>query len=108
MLTFRADSPSTSLGSDLSNAILLRYRGTKTMKSWHAVAYLNLLVLAADHLTTGLAGALFPKRAAGLYQSLFRARLPADSPLAAIPRPWGALGAVALLPVPLPGLESAR
>jgi len=73
------------------------------MRLWHAIAYLNLAVLAADHLTTGLAGVIFPKRAAGLYQRLFGARFPADSPLTAILRPWGALGAFAgvtgLLPV---------
>jgi hypothetical protein len=73
------------------------------MKLWHALANLNLVVLAADHLTTGLAGVLFPKRAAGLYQRLFGARFPADSPLTAILRPWGALGIFAgltgLLPV---------
>jgi hypothetical protein len=73
------------------------------MKFWHFVAYLNLIVLAADHLTTGLAGVLFPKRAAGLYQRLFGARFPADSPMTAVLRPWGALGVFAgitgLLPV---------
>jgi len=73
------------------------------MKFWHFVAYLNLAVLAADHLTTGLAGVLFPKRAAGLYQRLFGARFPADSPMTAVLRPWGALGVFAgvagLLPV---------
>ncbi len=73
------------------------------MKLWHIIANLNLVILAADHLTTGLAGVFFPQRAAGLYQRLFGARLPADAPLAAIFRPWGALGAFAgvtgLLPV---------
>jgi hypothetical protein len=76
------------------------------MKFWHLVAYLNLVVLAADHLTTGLAGVLFPKRAAGaagLYQRLFGACFPADSPMTAVLRPWGALGVFAgiagLLPV---------
>jgi hypothetical protein len=73
------------------------------MKFWHLVAYLNLIVLAADHLTTGLAGVLFPKRAARLYQRLFGACFPADSPMTAVLRPWGALGVFAgvagLLPV---------
>ncbi len=73
------------------------------MKFWHFVAYLNLTVLAADHLTTGLAGVLFPKRAASLYRRLFGARFPADSPMTAVLRPWGALGVFAgvagLLPV---------
>jgi hypothetical protein len=78
------------------------------MKLWHAVAYLNLVVLAADHLTTGLAGVLFPKRAAGLYQHLFGARFPADSPLTAILRPWGALGVFAGLTGLLPVYDPIR
>jgi len=65
------------------------------MKIWHAIANLNLLVLAADHLTTGVAGVLFPRRSAGLYQRLFGARFPADSPVVAVLRPWGALGVFA-------------
>lgn len=78
------------------------------MKLWHAIAYLNLVVLAADHLTTGLAGVLFPKRAAGLYQRLFGARLPADSGLIAVLRPWGALGVFAGLTGLLPVYDPAR
>ena len=78
------------------------------MKLWHALANLNLVVLAADHLTTGLAGVLFPKRAAGLYQRLFGARFPADSPLAAILRPWGALGVFAGLTGLLPVYDPVR
>ena len=78
------------------------------MKLWHAVAYLNLVVLAADHLSTGLAGVLFPKRAAGLYQRLFGARFPTDSPLTAILRPWGALGIFAGLTGLLPVYDSVR
>jgi hypothetical protein len=73
------------------------------MKFWHAIANLNLLVLAADHLVTGVAGVFFPKRSAGLYQRLFGARFPVDSPVVAVLRPWGALGVfagvVGLLPV---------
>ena len=73
------------------------------MKLWHVLAYINLVVLAADHLITGLAGVLVPQRAGGLYQRLFGARFPADTPLSAILRPWGALGVFAgitgLLPV---------
>ncbi len=78
------------------------------MKLWHAIAYLNLVVLAADHLTTGLAGVLFPKRAAGLYQRLFGARLPADSGLIAVLRPWGALGVFAGLTGLLPVYDPVR
>jgi hypothetical protein len=78
------------------------------MKLWHAVAYLNLVVLAADHLSTGLAGVLFPKRATGLYQRLFGARFPTDSPLTAILRPWGALGVFAGLTGLLPVYDPIR
>jgi hypothetical protein len=78
------------------------------MKLWHAVAYLNLAVLAADHLSTGLAGVLFPKRAAALYQRLFGARFPTDSPLTAILRPWGALGVFAGLTGLFPMYDPVR
>jgi hypothetical protein len=73
------------------------------MKLWHAIANLNLIVLALDHLTTGLAGVFFPKRSAGLYRRLFGAQFPQESPLTSILRPWGALGVFAgvigLLPI---------
>lgn len=73
------------------------------MKLWHIFAYLNLIVLAADHLTTGFAGVLTPKRAVGFYRRMFGAQFPADSPFTAVLRPWGALGVFAgvagLLPV---------
>jgi hypothetical protein len=78
------------------------------MKLWHALANLNLIVLAADHLGTGLAGVLFPKRAAGFYQHLFGARFPPNSPLTAILRPWGALGVFAGLTGLLPVYDLAR
>jgi len=78
------------------------------MKLWHAIANLNLLVLAADHLTTGLAGVFFPKRSAGLYQRLFGARFPADSPVVAVLRPWGALGVFAGLAGFLPLYDPLR
>jgi len=65
-------------------------------------------VLAVDHLSTGLAGVLFPKRATGLYQRLFGARFPADSPLTAILRPWGALGVFAGLAGLLPVYDPVR
>jgi hypothetical protein len=78
------------------------------MRFWHTVAYLNLVVLAADHLTTGLAGVLFPQRATALYQRLFGARFPADSPLTAILRPWGALGVFAGLTGLLPVYDAVR
>ena len=73
------------------------------MKLWHAIANLNLIILALDHLTTGLAGVFFPKRSVGLYRRLFGAQFPEGSPLASVLRPWGALGVFAgvsgLLPV---------
>jgi hypothetical protein len=76
------------------------------MKLWHAIANLNLIVLALDHLVTGLAGVFFPKRSGGLYRQLFGAQIPRDSPLTAVLRPWGALGVFAgvagLLPVSNP------
>jgi hypothetical protein len=78
------------------------------MKLWHAIADLNLLVLAADHLTTGLAGVFFPKHSAGLYQRLFGARFPADSPIVAVLRPWGALGVFAGLTGLLPLYDPVR
>ena len=78
------------------------------MNLWHTLANLNLVVLAADHLTTGPAGVLFPKRAAGLYQRLFGARFPEDSPLTAILRPWGALGVFAGLTGLLPVCDPVR
>lgn len=108
MRTCEAGSPIPSLGSGLSNTILPAVQSSETMKLWHAVAYLNLLVLAADHLTTGLAGVLSPKRAAGLYQRLFGARFPPDSPLTAILRPWGALGVFAGLTGLLPVYDAVR
>jgi hypothetical protein len=78
------------------------------MKLWHIVAYFNLIVLAADHLTTGFAGVFFPKRAAGLYWRMFGAQFPADSPLTAVLRPWGALGVFAGLAGLLPVYDMAR
>jgi hypothetical protein len=67
----------------------------QVMRLWHFVANLNLAILALDHLVTGLAGVLFPDRAAALYSQLFGARFPAGSPATAVLRPWGALGAFA-------------
>jgi hypothetical protein len=78
------------------------------MKLWHAIAYLNLLILSADHVTTGLAGVLSPKRAIGLYGRLFGAHFPADSPIVAVLRPWGALGVFAGLTGLLPLYDSVR
>jgi hypothetical protein len=108
MLTFEAGSPIPSLESGLSNTILCAVESSEVMRFWHSVAYLNLAVLAGDHLTTGLAGVLFPQRATGLYQRLFGARFPADSPLTAILRPWGALGVFAGLAGLLPVYDVVR
>lgn len=78
------------------------------MKIWHAIANLNLLVLAADHLGTGLAGVFFPKRSAALYQRLFGARFPVDSPVVTVLRPWGALGVFAGVAGLLPLYDPVR
>ena len=78
------------------------------MKLWHTIAYLNLLVLAIDHLDTGVAAVFFATRSAGLYRRLFGARFPVDSPLGAVLRPWGALGVYAGLTGLLPLYDLAR
>lgn len=78
------------------------------MKLWHTIAHLNLLVLAVDHLITGVAGVFFPKRSVGLYQRLFGARFPVDSPVVAVLRPWGALGVYAGLTGLLPLYDPVR
>jgi hypothetical protein len=78
------------------------------MKLWHSIADVNLLVLALDHLVTGLAGVFFPKRSVGLYQRLFGARFPVESPMVAVFRPWGALGVYAALTGLLPLYDPVR
>lgn len=78
------------------------------MKLWHTIAYLNLLVLATDHLLTGFVAVFFAKQSAGLYRRLFGARFPLDSPLVAVLRPWGALGIYAGLTGLLPVYDPVR
>ena len=69
---------------------------------------MNLLVLAADHLITGFAGVFLPERSAGLYHRLFGARIPTDTPVSAILRPWGALGIFAGITGLLPLWDPVR
>src|SRR5439155_22546493 len=92
-----------NLVSGPSNTILPASERFYVMRLWHLVANLNLAILALDHLVTGLAGVLFPDRAAGLYSRLFGASLSAGSPATAVLRPWGALavfaGVVGILPI---------
>jgi hypothetical protein len=78
------------------------------VKLWHIIANVNLVILAADHLITGLAGVFFPHHAARLYQRVFGAKFPAESPLVAVLRPWGALGAFAGLTGLLPVYDPVR
>ena len=78
------------------------------MKLWHTMADLNLIVLALDHLITGLAGVFFPKRSGGLYQRLFGAHFPVESPVVDVLRPWGALGVYAGLTGLLPLYDPVR
>jgi len=78
------------------------------MKLWHAIANLNLIVLALDHLLTGLAGVFVPTRSAGLYRRLFGAQFPEGSPLTSVLRPWGALGVFTGIAGLLPVIDSLR
>jgi hypothetical protein len=75
---------------------------------WHAVAYINLAVLAGDHLITSVAAIFFPQRAATLYQRMFGARLPLTPEIVVIMKPWGALGIFAALAGALPILDVQR
>ena len=75
---------------------------------WHAIAYLNLGLLAADHFVTSVAAIFFPQRAAALYQRLFGARLPLTPEIIVIMKPWGALGIFAALAGALPILDVQR
>ena len=64
---------------------------------------LNLILLATDHLFTGMLAMFFPKRAAKTYAKLFGAEIPETKEYLVILKPWGALGIftglVGLLPV---------
>ena len=97
-----------NLVSGPSNTILRARERFYVMRLWHSLANLNLAILALDHLVTGLAGVLFPDRAAGLYSRLFGASFPAGSPATAVLRPWGALGVFAGVVGILPIYDPAR
>ena len=75
---------------------------------WHTIAYLNLGLLAADHLITSVAAIFFPQRAAALYQRMFGARLPLTPEIVVMMKPWGALGVFAALAGALPILDVQR
>ena len=78
------------------------------MKIWHAVAYVNLGVLAADHFVTSVAGLFMPDRAAGLYHRLFGARLPLTPEMIVVLKPWGALGIFTAITGVLPIADPQR
>jgi len=78
------------------------------MKIWHAVAHLNLGVLAADHFVTSVAGIFLPRRAAALYQRMFGARLPLTPEIVFVLKPWGALGIFAAFAGVLPIVDPQR
>ncbi len=78
------------------------------MKLWHAIAIVNLAVLAADHFVTSVAGILFPERAVRLYQRLFGAKIPLTQEMVAVLKPWGALGIFAAIVGLLPILDPFR
>ncbi|PYR55574.1 MAG: hypothetical protein DMF91_23940 [Acidobacteria bacterium] len=78
------------------------------MKIWHAVAYVNLGVLAADHFVTSVAGLFVPERAAALYQRMFGARLPLTPEMVVVLKPWSALGIFAAIAGVLPILDPER
>jgi hypothetical protein len=59
---------------------------------WHAVAEVNLALLAADHFATSIAGLFFPQRAAAMYARLFGARLELTPQIRLMLKPWSALG----------------
>jgi hypothetical protein len=75
---------------------------------WHAIAYLNLGLLAADHFVTSVAAIFFPQRAAALYQRMFGAQLPLTPEIVVMMKPWGALGIFAAFAGALPILDVHR
>ncbi len=79
-----------------------------SVKLWHVLANLNLLVLAVDHFTTSAMGILFPKQAARLYRHMFGAEMPLTEELIAVLKPWGALGIFAAIVGVLPVLDPVR
>jgi hypothetical protein len=75
---------------------------------WHAIAYLNLGLLTADHFITSVAAIFFPQRAAALYQRMFGALLPLTPEIVVMMKPWGALGIFAALAGALPIVDVDR
>jgi hypothetical protein len=75
---------------------------------WHAIAYLNLGLLAADHFVTSVAAIFFPQRAATLYQRMFGAQLPLTPETVMMMKPWGALGIFAAFAGVLPIVDVQR
>lgn len=78
------------------------------MRLWHVVAYVNLGILAADHLITSVAGIFLPRHAAALYQRMFGVRLVLTPEVVAVLKPWGALGVFAGLAGLLPIADPVR
>jgi hypothetical protein len=78
------------------------------MKIWHAVAYVNLAVLAADHFVTSLGALFLPHRSVSLYRRLFGAHLSLTPDLLVVLKPWGALGIFAALAGTLPIVDPQR
>jgi hypothetical protein len=75
---------------------------------WHAIAYLNLTLLAADHFVTSVAAIFFPQQAARLYLRMFGAQLPLTPEIVVMMKPWGALGIFAALAGALPIVDVQR
>jgi len=78
------------------------------MSVWHAIAYVNLLGLAADHLVTSLFGLFFPERAVALYQRMFGATLALTPEIRFVLKPWSALGTFAAAAGILPIVDPER
>jgi hypothetical protein len=78
------------------------------MTFWHAVATLNLIILASDHFLTSVMGICFPRQAAKLYERMFGATMPLTPELVAVLKPWGALGIFASIVGLLPVMDPIR
>ena len=87
--------------------VLSWLRGS-AMKLWHAVAYVNLAGLAADHFATSVMGLFCPERAVALYRRLFGARLELTPEIRFVLKPWSALGIFAALAGVLPIVDPER
>jgi len=78
------------------------------MKIWHAVARLNLGILAADHALTSIVAIFFPRLASKVYERMFGVRLSATPELQLVFKPWGALGLFAAIAGVLPIVDPER